>query len=199
MGEALRKFVPRAFRYVLRPQDRNGMRFSLEHSRGTGGIERTTLLNLSESGVAFLMSPGMEPHVGERIKVEIPIPNGEQIAWWARVVRVQEHQSRSWFASNKANFHEQPQIFVALRFEELPEPHTRALRKGLEQSFMKAMRDQHYRNWLYYRAYVLHNIWRWTLYSVLTAAALGFIYYFAQPSANYDKDRGALWGDRFKF
>jgi hypothetical protein len=45
MSENLRKFVPRAPRYVLRPQDRKVMRFSLEDSLGQGGVEHTILIN----------------------------------------------------------------------------------------------------------------------------------------------------------
>jgi hypothetical protein len=82
MNAILRKFVPRAPRYILRPNDRKNMRFSLEDTVGPAGIEETILMNLSQTGVAFLTNGAARIEVGERIKVEIPIPSGEQIAWW---------------------------------------------------------------------------------------------------------------------
>lgn len=195
MAEALRKFHNRAFRYVLRTQDNHDMRFALESMAGEAGIERTILLNLSETGCAFLVDPGVEVAMGERIKVEIPVPQGERIAWWGRVVRIEEHEPNGWLFSSDA-FRGDAKVKVGVRFEPLPEGHSRALRKGLEQSFMKAMRDQHYRNWLYYRALVLQNLWRAVGLILLAAAAAAALYYLALPSGNYTSDKGAPWGER---
>jgi hypothetical protein len=198
MGEIVRKFITRPARYVLRPEDRSIMRFSLLQQHGEAAVHETVMLNLSETGVAFLMDPGRHPKVGENIKVEIPIPGGEQIAWFGRVVRVQEYTVSRW-AVRKDPFHNKPKVIVGLRFERLPEAHSRALRRGLEQSFIRIMRDQQYRNWLYYRALFFQYVPRLLFYVLLTAAAVGFIYYFTLPDANYDAKRGAQWGDRFKF
>lgn len=195
MAERIRKFVPRAFRYVLRPQDRNVMRFSLEHTTGSAHIEQTFLINLSESGVAFLVDPGNGLHLNERIKVEIPVPSGEKIAWWGRVVRLQEYEPRAWFFG-RDRFREEKKILVGVTFDDLPDGHTRAIRKGIEQSFMQAMREQQYRNWLYYRTYMFQNIWKALLFLGLSAALVAFIWYFTRPSENYDPKRGAPWGDR---
>jgi hypothetical protein len=148
--------------------------------------------------MAFLVSPGAEPKLGDRIKVEVPIPGGEQIAWWGRVMRIQEFEPRNWFFK-KDPFIEDHKIVIGLRFESLPEPHTRAIRRGLEKSMMQAMRDQHYRNWLYYKTVVTQNLAQALLYLALSAALVGFIWYFSQPDAKYDAKRGAPWGDRFKF
>jgi hypothetical protein len=197
MAEVVRKFITRAARYVLRPEDRTSLRFSLQQDTGPGGITQTTMLNLSESGVAFLMDPGHHPKIGEHIKVEIPIPNGEQIAWFGRVVRVQEYQASRW--SFRKDPFERPKVIVGLRFERLPEGHSRALRRGIEQSFLKAMRDQQYRNWQYYKTLFFQVIPRFVFYFLLTAAAAGFIYYFSLPDGKYDAKRGTPWGERFKF
>src|ERR1700733_8248261 len=101
-----RQFIPRAPRYVLKPQDRNILRYSLQNTMGKGGVETTLLVNLSETGAAFLVNRGAEPRLGERIKVEIPIPKGEQIAWWGHVVRTSLYEPRGWFSGDK--FHSDP-------------------------------------------------------------------------------------------
>lgn len=197
MADRIRKFVPRAFRYVLRPQDKHLMRFSLENTSGSAHIEKTILINMSESGVAFLIDNKTDVHMNERLKVEIPIPGGEQIAWWGRVVRIQEYEPRAWFFGSDP-FKEEPKIMVGVKFDELPEGHSRTIRKGIEQSFMQAMRDQHYRNWLYYRN-VARNFTKLLVIAALLAGLVGFLWYFTRPSENYDANKGAPWGQRFKF
>jgi hypothetical protein len=199
MAERLRRFIPRAFRYVLRPQDRKTMRFSLDGSHGGADISETILINLSETGVAFVVSSGAGLEINERIKVEIPIPEGEQIAWWGRIVRLQAFEPTGWQARSRAFDGDDTRVLVAIRFDELPDGHTRAIRKGLERSFMQAMRDQQYRNWLYYRTYASHYVWKVAIGFVLLAATAWFLWYFSQPSSNYDGEKGAPWGERYKF
>ncbi len=198
MDSVLRKFVQRAPRYILRPQDRNVMRFSLENTLGTSGIEQTTLINLSESGLAFLAAPGTQIEIGERIKVEIPIPGREQIAWGARVVRIQDQETKSWRNKSDA-FTENPSLLVALRFEPLPHEHTSEIRKGIEQSFLQAMREQRSKNLLYYKVLLNHRLFPILGYIALTLLAFYLLYWLAQPDENYDGKRGAPWGQRFKF
>lgn len=194
----LHRFVSRAPRYVLRAQDKQVMRFALQETKGDGGIDSTILYNLSETGVAFLIDTKTHVKLGDIIKVEIPVPQGEQIAWWARVVRTEEYQPKSWFFSDDP-FKDEAKTLVGCRFEELPAQHSLAIRKGIEESFIKAMREQKYRNWHYYRALFSQNAGRFLLYAVLTLASLYFIYYFSRPDTNYDAQRGAPWGQRFKF
>ena len=174
------------------------MRFGLSSLRGPAHIEYTVLINLSETGAAFITDHTADIGIGDSIKVEIPIPNGDQIAWFARVVRIQEHEERSWFYTRGAPVRKD-QIVIALRFDDLPEPHTRAIRKGIEASFLKALHDQQVRRVLYYKTYVMQNVIPLIFYFLLTCAAIGLIYYLTLPSENYDPERGALWGERFKF
>ena len=198
MGERLRRFVPRAPRYVLKPNDRNLMRFGLSQTRGPAHVEATTLVNLSETGAAFITDASCELKVNDRIKVEIPIPHGEQIAWFASVVRIEQYDDSGWL-SFSPHVPRAEQVVVALRFEDLPEPHSRAIRQGIEKSFLKALQDQQVRRVLYYKAYLTQKIIPLIGYLLLTLAAFGFIYYFTLPSENYDAKRGTLWGNRFRF
>lgn len=190
--------MPRAPRYVLRPQDKNVMRFSLETTHGNAHAEQTILLNLSETGLAFVTDSRKKFDLGDLIKVEIPIPSGEQLAWWAKVVRVQEYEPRSWFARRDSSY-DGSRTLVGLRFEQLPEGHSRAIRKGIEKSFLQAVRDQRHRTWMYYRVMFSQYFLQFFIYAFLTAVALGLIYLWSKPDANYDPKRGSPWGQRFKF
>ena len=197
MPNQAKQFVQRAPRYILRPQDRADMRFSLEHTSGKGGIENTLLINLSESGVAFIMNRVHAPRIGDRIKVEVPIPQGERIAWWGNVVRTTLFEPSGWFKND--GFEGDPRVIVAIRFDELPEPHSRALRRGLNRSFMQTMRDQEFRTLRYYRGFFIEHFWKIVLYSFLSLMLVVTIYLLSQPSGNYDAKRGSQWGERFKF
>ncbi|NJM10361.1 MAG: PilZ domain-containing protein [Bdellovibrionaceae bacterium] len=197
MAEKIRKFKPRAPRYILRPQDRNIMRFGL-HEGPLSTVEKTILLNLSETGVAFITHSSKRFELGDLVMVEVPIPGGDQIAWWARVVRVQEYEPTRWWGK-RDSFFDEPKTLVAASFEKLPEGHSRALRKGIDQSFMKAMRDQRYRTWLYYKMFVIQHFFQILAYVALTAIAFSLLYLWSRPSENYDPKRGAPWGERFKF
>lgn len=198
-AQRLRKFIQRAPRYVLRPQDNQVMRFSLESMKGSGESDETMLHNLSETGVAFIVKPETQIKVGDIIKVEIPVPSEGQIAWWAKVVRTESFEPNQWMFSSKNPFKEIEKVLVACRFEDMPDEHTLTIRRGIERSFIKAMQDQQYLNWHYYRALIFQNYSKWIFYAALTAASIWFLYYISQPNENYDSSRGAPWGQRFKF
>lgn len=193
----LRQFIQRSARYSLRPQDKNVMRFSLQADGEKHGIHETTLLNLSETGAAFIVDSPYEPSIGDKIKVEIPIPGGDSLAWFGEVVRLQEVRPKRRFSKDDG-FMETRKIMVGLRFETLPTGHTASLRRGLRDSFIQIMREQRTRNMQYYKTLVQ----RWAyLGSLLILAVLAayFVYWLSQPDAHYDAKRGAPWGERFKF
>ncbi len=173
------------------------MRFGLQDGN-LSTVQQTLLMNLSETGVAFATTSSQRFEIDDLIMVEIPIPNGEQIAWWARVVRVQTYQPNRWWGKRDAFFDEQ-RVLVAATFEKLPEGHSRSLRKGIEGSFIKAARDQRYRTWMYYRALMFTHFLQFMAYLVLTAVAFGLLYYWTRPGGNYDPNQTIPWGERFKF
>jgi hypothetical protein len=197
MSGIVRNFISRSARYTLRPQDKNIMRFSLETSGGgKGAIQETIMLNLSQTGAAFMVDAATAPNMGDRIMVEIPVPSGEQVAWWAIVMRLEEYVPKRRF-SQRDEFFEDRKMIVGLRFESLPDQHSKILRKGIEDSFLKVMRDQQYQNWMYYKTLIRRGA-EFCGYILLAAAAFYLVYWLAQPDANYDAKRGAPWGERFK-
>ncbi len=194
----LRKFVQRAPRYLLRTDDTVLMRFGFQSlNRGPSSTEEALLYNLSETGVAFLLSNSPNIKLNDEIKVELPVPNGEQIAWWARVVRIEEIEIRNWLPS-KNPFRVHSKILVACKFEDLPIGHTYAIRSGIRNSFLRAMRDQKYINFYYFRTWFLRFGPRLFTYILLAVMAFTFLYLISRPSGNYDAKRGAPWGQRFK-
>jgi hypothetical protein len=196
MSDALRKFIPRAPRYVLRPNDRHIVRYSTEGDRSMVSINRTVLLNISESGVAIEMDLNSCPHLGERLMIELPVPGGDQIAWYARVVRTQL-KKQNWWAHHAEN--EPEKVVVALKFEDLPQGHRKAIRRGLDERFIEELRDRRARQWLYLKSLWIENTWKILGYTVGILAVAGLIYWLSRPTANYDAKRGSPWGQRYQF
>lgn len=193
---ALRKFVNRAPRYVLKPTDNHVMRYASDS--GPEGIFRTKLVNLSETGAAFVVDRTMTPHIGEVIKVELPIPGLDQIAWYGEVVRMEAYSSDSWW-SDPDPFVDEDKMLIAVHFQDLPAGHRVTIQKGLQEQFLKELQERRLRQQLYVRHWITQNIFKVVGYTLLSVACFGILYYLSRPSANYDPERGAPWGQRYKF
>ena len=120
---------PRAPRYSIEVGDEEVLRFA--HMPAGSKTMHTRILNLSESGLAFLSPVLAAPEIDEKIKVQFKAPNTDSIACYARVVRVENHRS----------YHKDrpPQSFrlVAIQFEQLPSQQRQNLTQGLEEQFRK--------------------------------------------------------------
>lgn len=174
MGDAARKFIPRAPRYVLGPGDNQVIRFAFLETKGPTATLKTSMVNLSETGLAFLVDPVLAPELGETIKLEIPVPGGERIAWFAQVVRVELFSSRKWWFS-KPDGPAQERVMVGVRFEELPQGHQKSIRKGLEKSFLEALKQERHRQLQYWKHYIIMNGPAIFLFAVLFAAVVGVV------------------------
>lgn len=192
MGQRLRKFVARAPRYVLRTGDSQFLRFAPED--GPDHVYTTRFVNVSETGIAFLVDRDLAPHLGDVIKLEFTVPGNGQIAWFARVVRMEEFESGGW----KPRHRRSDEILVGVHFLDLPEGHRRDIRKGLEDQFLKALKQHRRDNVKSFMQFVMGHYGKWLFYAICALATFGLLYYLAQPSANYDSERGAPWGERFK-
>lgn len=125
--EKLDPFLARAPRYELKGSDNAVLRFSA-YAKGSKKMQ-TRILNLSETGMAFLLPLFASPKEGETIKVEFQVPAGGVIACFARVMRLELHKT---FSANQ-----EPKSFrlVAVTFIDLPVAHRKSLREGLMQKF----------------------------------------------------------------
>jgi hypothetical protein len=123
------ELYPRAPRYVVDFDDNHVLRFA-HMPRGSKALY-TRIINLSESGMAFLIPYLSAPQLNEKIKLEFTAPNSEPIACFANVVRVQIHKSYS---------HDQkPQTFklIAVTFDNIHPKQRQMLASGINQQFKK--------------------------------------------------------------
>ncbi len=192
---AVRRFVSRAPRYILKPTDNHVMRYASD--LGPQGVFKTKLVNLSETGAAFVVDRSMAPQIGEVIKLEIPIPGLDQIAWFAEVVRMESYSSNSWW-SDPDPFSDEEKMIVAVHFHELPKGHQTAIRKGLQEQFLRELQERRIRQQLYIHNWIKDNTFKFVGYFILSLASFGLLYYLSRPSDNYDASRDAPWGERYK-
>ncbi|MGE0762675.1 MAG: PilZ domain-containing protein [Bdellovibrionales bacterium] len=195
MGQALRRFVARAPRYVLRPNDNQMLRFSPNNTSNRSFS--TQLMNISETGLAFLIDRGHCPSIGEFIKVEFPVPGGEQIAWFGKVVRLEEFSRHPWW-SDKRNSEHTGDVLVGIQFHQLPDGHRQAIRVHLQARFRELMKDRQMASWRQLGQFFNDNAWKMIMYVLSALFTIGILYFLSLPSPNYDSKRGAPWGQRFK-
>jgi hypothetical protein len=192
---AIRRFVPRATRYVLRPQDQKLLRFAFQQDHLGQGIQETVLFNLSKTGLAFLVEREFAPALGDLIKVDFSVPGRQRLASWARVVRTEEYSRGLWWLKENPRFSDF--IMVGISFQDLPVGHEMEIQTGLDQRLTELFHE--------HRKEQIRRLWQWFQYrgwkvtAFLAAAVCVFwsLYLLSRPSDNYDPRRGSPWGERF--
>ena len=139
----LEDLYPRAPRHVIEVGDAEVVRFA-QLPKGSKTMH-TRIVNLSESGMAFLTPSHTAPDVEEVIKVEFMAPNSPPIACFAKVVRVELHKTYS---------HDQrPQTFklVAVEYTQIHPLQKQILAQGLSERFRQQqeeyLREQRWLKW----------------------------------------------------
>lgn len=121
------KMYPRSPRYVLNTKDNRVLRYSSYPGKDRSFY--TEIINLSETGMAFT-TPFLEcPKKDEIIMVEFGAPNGQKMACYGKVVRIQNHKVIAEGIAEKEC------KLVGLRFVNMHEGHSKMIRHGLKKEF----------------------------------------------------------------
>jgi hypothetical protein len=110
---------------------------------------------------------------------------------------MESYSSKSWW-SDPDPFADDEKLLIAIQFHDLPEGHRKAISKGLQEQFLKELKERRRRHQMYLRNWIAEHFLKFTGYLILTALSFGLLFYLSRPSANYDAQRGAPWGERFK-
>ena len=132
---------PRAPRYEIEAGDDPVLRFA--HKPKGSKPMHTRIVNLSESGMAFLVPFNSAPAEEQEIKLEFNAPNCPSIACFAIVRRVQIHRTY--------NGRREPQMFklVAVEFKNLHPKQRQILSQGLTEQFRnKQIEYERNQRWL---------------------------------------------------
>ena len=132
-AEKAEKFYPRAPRYILQYKDNTILRFAA-YPKGSKKLQ-TRVINLSESGMAFLLPMLDNPQMDEIIKVEFIVPNFEAVACFAKVIRIENHHIYDKMR-NRQEFK-----LVAVSFVDLPVAQRQMIREGLAHEFERLRKE----------------------------------------------------------
>ena len=129
----IEELYPRAPRYVIQISDDHIVRFA--HQPKGSRAMHTRIVDLSESGMAFVVPVLSAPKLDEKIKVEFNAPGCDPIACFAKVVRVQHHKSYNSIG--------QPQVFrlIAVEFQNLYEAQRQQIAQGLTEQFKRQQKS----------------------------------------------------------
>jgi hypothetical protein len=197
MGKAQRLYNARAIRYTIRPQDDKVMRYAF--NRFNNQNFSTEVVNISESGMAFTIDDSTVPHIGEIIKVEFPVPGEDRVAWFARVVRIEERDYESrWYDEHTqdASSVRPAGVIVAVKFLDLPEAHRLSIRKGLQSKLGDIKRQKAFRNLASQFRWIQHHYVQVLFFGITTLLFLGLLYFLSMNFAQKEHNRPVIWGER---
>lgn len=184
----LRPYIKRAPRYVLNANDNRFMRFARESVFNR--TYTTEIVNLSETGMAFVVDRSLVPDLGEQMKIEFTPPNQEQIAWFARVVRIELPEDISgWKIQSR-------EARVALQFENLPPAHLQAIRHGLREQFERLAFERKMQTYREIGLWLKQNASKIAVYAAASLIVFSILYSLTRPSPNYDAKHPVPWGER---
>ena len=196
MSASIKKFVNRAPRYTLRPTDNRMMRFA--HEGEAGQAYATKIVDLSTTGISFVADRENAPFIFEMIKVEIPLPDGQQIAWWGKVVRMEEYAAHKWYLKN-VDIDQSRQVIIAVSFERLPQAHVQRIKKALTTKFEEMDQEKKRIALKQLSALWASRTKEFILYLAIVGAAFYILWAMSQPTSVYDGDKGSPWGQRMWF
>lgn len=196
MSASVKKFVNRAPRYTLQPTDNRMMRFA--HEGVAGQAYATKIVDLSATGISFVADRENSPFIFEMIKVEIPLPNGEQIAWWGKVVRMEEYGEHKWYMK-KEDFNQNSKVMIAVTFEKLPPAHVERIKAALATKFEEQDQEKKRQALKNISALWASRAWEFALYIAVVIGGFYTLWALSQPTATYDPEKGSPWGQRMWF
>ncbi|MCB0421665.1 MAG: PilZ domain-containing protein [Bdellovibrionales bacterium] len=179
-----KKFYHRSPRYTIQPKDEKFLRFV--HKNEKNRSYTTQILNISATGLAFVVDQDCAPSIGDTIKVEFPVGQ-ERIAWWAQVARLERYSRQPWWQHPiglqqiKAEPLIEDEILVGIFFKDLPEGHSDHIRKELERKFQDMVRSERTEKIIRGFEFLSNHYWSLLLYGITAILMAGILYWLANP------------------
>lgn len=197
---SVKKFISRAPRYNIQEDDEQSVRFLRKMKGGSPEdsvekIHSSELLNISATGLAFRAHANARLEMGEKIKIEFPIPGFRQVAWWGTVVRIQKQEKRDWFGDPIEN--QEDEFIVGVHFSDMPLKHRDIISKEIDRKFQKI--EQQKRRAVFVQTITFAKEYGFKILVLVLGAFIAFLllYFLSRPSINYHPSLGSPWGRRF--
>lgn len=143
MVGSLAKYVARAPRYILQPDDNTLIR--LAGPQQTPWEEGTEIQNISLSGLAFTAPADLTPLIGEVVKIQFEAPQASQMACYGLVTRL-ENRGASLHNNGKNST-----TLVAVKYLKLDLPQrlylSHALSRRLREQQARQQREEFFAQW----------------------------------------------------
>ncbi len=196
MGQAIRKFVPRAPRYVLQPRDNRVLRYGSEKDQHTP--HKTNVVDLSETGLAYLVDRECAPQIGDMIRLEFTIPHQNTVSWWGRVTRITEYDPAPYqVAHRNEDGSAADEVLIGVEFHNVDENQRLKIREGLAERLQQLDQQRRQERWQALAYWFQKYAVRTTLILAVLVVTLGVLYALSRPGPNYDPERGSPWGQRY--
>lgn len=194
MGGPVKKILDRAPRYVLDAADGKIVRVA-PRNRRKNQIYHLEIVDVSETGMSFIVNWNYLPQIGEILKVEFPVPGEEnpprKVAWFAKVIRLEGQGERPDSMRHFSG------IKIAVEFIDMPPGHIKTLKTGLNQKTKKRISWQQAIESL--RGH--EDFFKVLGQIVFLAGVVGAMYLFfktyTETNLNYNPHRPVKWGERF--
>lgn len=184
MDAKLRQFITRAPRLELSHLDSKEMYFALDSERGQK--HKTRIVNLSATGLAFVAIAPEAPSVGEKVKVEFTVPKEGKVAWFARVVRIEEYYDSRWWDPSD-NFETPPEVLIAVTYEDMPEQHKMSIQSGLDKRFQEIRSERFVATTRSFLFALKNNFWNLVLFGLCVVAGIMMLRWFSMAES-FDTD-----------
>jgi hypothetical protein len=179
--------MTRAPRLELGHLDNKRMYFALDSEKGKK--HATQVANISETGLAFVAKDYEAPSIGEMIKVEFTVPGEGKMAWFAKVVRVEEYYDVRWW-DPQDEFESPSEVMVAVKYVDMPEKHKAVIHRGLETRFEQIRKARFQQSVRALTVFLLKNFWNFVLFTLclFTALAILHLYSMREPVSSSSKE-----------
>lgn len=195
MNQALKYFIPRAPRYILRPSDSQILYFAQKNENGIK--HPTRIVNVSTSGIAFLVTKAEAPRIDDHVKIEFPVPGGEQVAWWARVVRIESYSDSRWWSQNDS-FDSSHEVLIAVTYVDLPSGHRKDIQQALQNRFHELQKQHRKEYFNDLKDFLLTNFWNFVLFGLCAVAAVLALALFTRYEPLFDVKDGSAYDKLFE-
>lgn len=176
----------KADRYQIQDESNREGRFATGYRRGLRHIHKAEIFDVSHLGIGFRTSDEDSPKIGDLIAVEFKLPNSPQMAWFARVVRIELDHIE---VENTSNKHV---LKIGARFVEMPEIQQKKLENSIDHLLDHTHHEDHETRMSNIRQALHIHIptelpyWNWLKASLLFIFSIILAFYFI----NYMKSVG---------
>jgi len=196
MGAAKKLQRRAAPRFRFKDDRRSSIRFTSSLHRD---IHTTKIFDISSTGLSFICSKRLAPHLRTILKMEFSPSGGVQMAVLGRVMRIEDPREKSEWARFPGT------VKVGVQFHKLPKQYIKLIKETIDESVsedeMIRLSEPVYHHMSSisrpHSTWFEENVWTVTAGLVIVAFAALMFYVIFDPSNNNTRPTEAPWASNF--